>query len=103
MFFKGKKVSNALSVFTHYKRLTGRSFEKDFIKIGKDQDGTDNIELVNDMYYAFRCAGECKELDVEEVSAELTIQDVMTKEFSELFKKLLEPGKSTVSVKTKKK
>lgn len=98
--FNGKKIANSLNVFNYYKRLTGNSLEVDLKQFLKLQDlvdkkgnvdldiipdeGTSVFEILQYIYYAMRCAGEKKELDLTEVLDELTVEDLSSPPFMEL-------------------
>jgi len=92
--YKGKLISNSLSVFNYYKGLAGRSLEKDIHKVESrakildDPNSTDEeldaaydsdpMELLQGIYFAMRCAAEHKDLDYSEVQSEINIEDLST-------------------------
>jgi hypothetical protein len=121
MIFKYKDkypVANKISVFNHYKRITGRSLERDMQKVQKreevlnDESATDEevnealdidiIEIMQFVYYAFRCSGEAKILEVDSVSDELDITDLMDGSLVELISKLMEVKKNSRVVLSKR-
>jgi hypothetical protein len=121
MIFKYKDkypVANKISVFNHYKRITGRSLERDMQKVQKreevlnDESATDEevnealdidiIEIMQFVYYAFRCAGEAKILEVDIVIDELDINDLMDGSLVELISKLMEVKKNSRVVLSKR-
>jgi predicted nucleotidyltransferase len=103
-------VSNKISVFNHYKRISGRSLEHDMQLMQKrehvlndpassEQDieqvlEVDIIEILQYVYYAFRCAGEAKVLEPDAVIEELIINDITDGSLVELISKLMEVKKN---------
>lgn len=121
MIFKYKDkypVANKISVFNHYKRITGRSLERDMQKVQKREEvlnsdvasteevndalEIDIIEIMQFVYYAFRCAGEAKILEVDIVIDELDINDLMDGSLVELISKLMEVKKNSIVVLSKR-
>lgn len=122
MIFKYKNkylVSNKISVFNHYKRITGSSLERDMQLIQKrdhvlnDPASTeediskvlevDVIEILQYVYYAFRCAGEARILEPDVVIDELTINDLTDGSLVELINQLMEVKKNSRVFPTSKK
>ncbi len=111
-------VANKISVFNHYKRITGRSLERDMQKVQKREEvlnsdvasteevndalEIDIIEIMQFVYYAFRCAGEAKILEVDIVIDELDINDLMDGSLVELISKLMEVKKNSRVVLSKR-
>lgn len=114
-------VSNKISVFNHYKRISGQSLERDMQAIQeRDQVlsnpdstreqieevlDTDIIEILQYIYYAFRCAGEGRVLEPDTVIDELDISDLTDGSLVELVNCLMEVKKNQVletRVKSKK-
>lgn len=111
-------VANKISVFNHYKRITGRSLERDMQKVQKREEvlnsdvasteevndalEIDIIEIMQFVYYAFRCAGEAKILEVDIVIDELDINDLMDGSLVELISKLMEVKKNSIVVLSKR-
>ena len=103
-------VANKISIFNHYKRITGRSLERDMQEVQKreqvlnDESSTveqvnealeiDIIEILQYVYYAFRCAGEAKSLEVDTVIDELDINDLTDGSLVELINELMEVKKN---------
>ena len=109
--YKGKEVSNSLSVFNYYKAATGKSIEKDLIlierrdKVLNDSNSTDEeidkaldlidpVETIQFIYYAMRCAADNKTLDVLEVINEIEISDINDGTLMELVAKLIDVKKN---------
>lgn len=114
--FKGKKVSNTLSVFNYYKRISGTPLEGDVLKLKKFIQVVDNPEATDDeiaqayekcnveqitillnIYYAMRCAAEKKELDFSEVTDELETTDLIDGSMEELIQRLVSIKKKEVA------
>lgn len=114
-------VSNKISVFNHYKRMSGRSLERDMQMLQHRDQVLNNpastkeeidlvleldmIEILQYVYYAFRCAGEGKVLEPDTVIDELTINDLTDGSLVELIGKLMEVKKnqSGLSIKATRK
>ncbi|MCU7522503.1 MAG: hypothetical protein HF308_15375 [Ignavibacteria bacterium] len=109
--FKDYNLSNSISVFNHYKRITGNSLEKDLRrieqreKILKDPKATeaqrdaamdiDEIEIIQYVYCAMRCAGEAKPLDIEATVNEIDVADLVDGKLQEAILKLVDVKKNT--------
>lgn len=112
-------VANKISVFNHYKRITGRSLERDMQKVQKREEvlnsnvasteevndalEIDIIEIMQFVYYAFRCAGEAKILEADSVFDELDISDLTDGSLVELINNLMEVKKNSRMFPTSKK
>lgn len=117
MLFKFKdtyQVSNSLAVFNYYKKLTGRSLERDIANIDRVSKVLSNLDAhteqeINDayevadpteilqyIYYAMRCAGESKELALDKVIEEIDVADIIDGSLQELITKLVEVKKKTI-------
>ena len=111
-------VANKISIFNHYKRISGRSLERDMQLLQKREgilnktDASideinkaleiDPIEILQNVYYALRCAGEGKILTPDEVTDELDIQDLTNGSLIEVINQLLEVKKNPNSLKAPK-
>jgi hypothetical protein len=108
--FKDRKLGNSLSIFNHYKRMTGNSLEKDILMMQKRQSILDNpkaseeeidkayqfdpIETIQYIYYAMRCAGEGKSLNPDIVMDELEIEDITSGKLTKVIEQLLTSKKN---------
>ena len=111
-------VANKISIFNHYKRISGRSLERDMQLLSKREGilnktdasideinkalEVDPIEILQNVYYALRCAGEGKILTPDEVTDELYIQDLTTATIIDVINQLLEEKKNPNSLKAPK-
>lgn len=103
-------VASKISVFNHYKRISGKSLERDLQMVQKRESilsdvastseqidealSVDIIQILQYVYYALRCSGEGSVLDADLVIDELEISDLTDGSLIELINRLMDVKKN---------
>ena len=112
--FKGKELSNNLTMFLYYKQATGSTIEKDTTLVAKQQkilndetksdaekekaqEKIDATQVLTNVYYAMRCAAEGQKLDYMHTIMEVGTDDLVSKEFDDAIAALLDVKKKQQS------